>query len=164
MIRTITPDDADAVAALTVSSELFTAEEAEMVTQMLADYFAGNNAEGHICLVDEEHDQLLAVAYYEPLPATERTWELTMLGVRADHHRTGRGTVLLRHVEDELRGREQRLLLIETSALPAYARARAFYARCGYDEEARVRDYFETGDDMVLFRKALLETSPTDTT
>lgn len=45
--------------------------------------------------------------------------------------------------------------MIETSALPAFARARAFYLACGYDEEARVRDYFENGDDMVLLRKTL---------
>ena len=55
----------------------------------------------------------------------------------------------------ELTARGQRLLLIETSALPAYESARRFYARAGHDEEARVRDFHEDGDDMVLFRKRL---------
>ncbi len=58
---------------------------------------------------------LLAVAYYEPLTATDRTCELTMIGVRRDLHRQGRGAELLQHVEDDLRFREQRLLVIETS-------------------------------------------------
>jgi len=58
---------------------------------------------------------LLAVAYYEPVTATDRTWELTMIGVRRDLHRQGRGAKLLQHVEDDLRFREQRLLVIETS-------------------------------------------------
>jgi ribosomal protein S18 acetylase RimI-like enzyme len=78
-----------------------------------------------------------------------------MIGVRRDRHRQGRGTALLRHVEEDLRTRGQRLLLVETSALPAFDRARAFYLASGYDEEARVRDYFGAGDDMVLFRRAL---------
>ncbi len=155
MIRPVAPADTAAVRALTVASELFPPEESGVVETMLAAYFAGREAEGHTCVVDEVDGDLLAVAYYEPVTATDRTWEVTMIGVRRDLHRRGRGSALLQHVEDDLRSRDQRLLVIETSALPAFDRARAFYLARGYDEEARVRDYFEAGDDMVMFRKAL---------
>ncbi len=155
MIRSVTRPDTAAVVALTVASELFTPEESGVVETMLKEYFTGRDAEGHTCVVDEVDGDLLAVAYYQPVTATDRTWELTMIGVRQDRHRQGRGAELLQHVEDDLRSRDQRLLVIETSALPAFARARAFYLARGYDEEARVRDYFEAGDDMVMFRKAL---------
>jgi GNAT superfamily N-acetyltransferase len=155
MIRSVIERDTAAVVALTVTSELFTAEESAVVEAMLKEYFAGRDTEGHTCVVDDVEGDLLAVAYYQPVVATDRTWELTMIGVRQDIHRRGRGTGLLRHVEKDLHDRGQRLLVVETSALPAFSRARAFYLACGYDEEARVRDYFGTGDDMVLFRKAL---------
>lgn len=155
MIRTVTADDASDVVDLAVAAELFAPEEAGIVRQMMADYFATKAADGHACLVDEHDGRLVAVAYYEPLPATDRTWELTMIGVNRDQHRHGLGTRLLQAVETDLRAREQRLLLVETSALPGFDRARAFYGACGYDEEARVRDYYQAGDDMVLFRKAL---------
>ena len=62
---------------------------------------------------------------------------------------------MLRGVEEDLRARGQRLLLVETSSTPQYDRTRAFYDKLGYEEEARVRDYWEAGDDLVLFRKAL---------
>lgn len=78
-----------------------------------------------------------------------------MIAVRPDRQGQGRGAALLRHVEDELRASSQRLLLVETSGLPTYERTRAFYGTCGYHQEARVRDYYQAGDDMVLFRKAL---------
>lgn len=155
MIRTATPGDAQAVVDLTVAAELFSAEESAFVTRMMADHFGPKADEGQICMVDDVEGELLGVAYYEPHPATDRTWELVMIGVHRDRHRLGRGAALLRHVEDDLRSRSQRLLLVETSALPAFDRARAFYRACGYDEEARVRDYYEDGDDMVLFRKVL---------
>ncbi len=155
MIRSVTQRDAAAVVALAVASELFPPEESGVVEAMLEEYFAGREAEGHTCVVDEVDGDLLAVAYYEPVTATDRTWELLMIGVRQDLHRRGRGAALLRHVEEDLRSRDQRLLVVETSALPAFDRARAFYLARGYDEEARVRDYFEAGDDMVMFRKAL---------
>jgi ribosomal protein S18 acetylase RimI-like enzyme len=157
MIRPITPDDAAGVVDLVVAAELFPAEEAGIVTQMMTDYFAAKAADGHACLVDEEDGRLVGVAYYEPLAATDRAWELTMIGIDRDRHRQSRGTRLLRAVEDDLRARGQRLLLVETSASPAFDRARAFYLAGGYDEEARVRDYYENGDDMVMFRKALVD-------
>jgi hypothetical protein len=34
-------------------------------------------------------------------------------------------------------------------------KTRAFYLKCGYDLEARIRDYYTEGDDKVTFRKAL---------
>ena len=40
-------------------------------------------------------------------------------------------------------------------ALPHYEPTRRFYLKHGYDEEARLRDYYAPGDDQVVFRKAL---------
>lgn len=48
-----------------------------------------------------------------------------------------------------------RFLLVDTSGTAQYDRTRAFYVRCGYRQEARVRDYWTAGDDLVIFRKAL---------
>lgn len=68
---------------------------------------------------------------------------------------------MLGRVEEELRSRQQRLLLVETSGDPGFALTRAFYDKAGYTSEARVRDYYEPGDDMVLYRKDLLVTAET---
>lgn len=160
MIRPITADDATAVVDLAVASELFPAEEAGIVRTMMAEYFGRTRDKGHLCVLDDGTDEAdeggpFGVAYYEPAVATDRTWYLTMIGVRLDRQRRGFGSTLLTYVEDSLAEQGQRLLLVETSGLPAFERARGFYRRCGYDEEARVRDYYGPGDDMVLFRKAI---------
>ncbi len=155
MIRSLHPADVPAAVALAVASDLFPPEEAGVVETLLGGFVAGRADEGHTCLVDDEDGELRAIAYYEPVAATDRAWELLMIGVHRDRQRQGLGARLLGRVEDDLRGRGQRLLLVQTSADPAFDRARAFYAALGYDEEARVRDYFADGDDMVLFRRAL---------
>ena len=43
----------------------------------------------------------------------------------------GRGANLLRYIEKTLIGRGARLLLVETSGLPSYSRARSFYKNLG---------------------------------
>jgi GNAT superfamily N-acetyltransferase len=78
-----------------------------------------------------------------------------------DHQAGGRGTALLRHVERVLAERGERLLLVETSGLPEFERTRAFYLKNGYDEEARIREFWKAGDDKFVFRKALTPPSPT---
>ncbi len=155
LIRLATRDDSAAVIALAVAAGLFSANETEVLDNMLADYFGGNIDDGHVCVIDEE-DEPLGVAYYAPALATDRTWYLTMIAVRLDRQGQGRGAALLRHVEHALQASGQRVLLVETSGLQTYERTRTFYAKCGYEEEARIRDFYAAGDDMVVFRKVLM--------
>jgi len=103
---------------------------------------------------DEFYDNNI-IKFALPKPATDRTWELLMIAVKGDIQGKGRGTALLKHVENNLRTSGQRLLLVETSGLSTFARTRNFYLKCGYEQEARVRDYYAEGEDMILFRKVL---------
>lgn len=154
LIRPITPEDSAAVSIVAVASGLFPADAIEFLDKMMADYFDGNHDEGHVCVIDVEEEPL-GVAYYQPALATDRTWYLTMIGVRRDRQGRGRGAALMRYVENMLEESRQRILLVETSGLPDFALTREFYTKCGYEEEARIRDYYATDEDMVLFRKVL---------
>ncbi len=78
-----------------------------------------------------------------------------MIAVLPELQGGGRGGALLGHVEDDLRGRGQRLLVVDTSGTPQYDRTRDFYVRCGYAAEARVPDYWSDGDDLVIFVRRL---------
>ena len=63
---------------------------------------------------------------------------------------------MLHHVEQTLTERGERVLLVETSGTDALERTRTFYLKNGYDEEARIREYYRAGDDKVIYRKALI--------
>ncbi len=52
------------------------------------------------------------------------------------------------------------MLLIETSGVPDFAGQRAFYARLGYDEEARIREFYAPGDDKIVYWKLLQGAEP----
>ena len=49
-----------------------------------------------------------------------------------------------------------RLLPVETSGGEEFEYVRAFYRKSGYDEEARIREFYKAGDDKIVFRKALV--------
>ena len=61
----------------------------------------------------------------------------------------------MRRVEDDAVSLGGRIRLVETSGLPAFARTRAFYRHVSYDEEARIRNFYDAADDDIVFSKAL---------
>jgi GNAT superfamily N-acetyltransferase len=123
---------------------------------MLADYFASQDNRDRFWLTDdEEHDGLLGIALCELERMTEGTWNLQLIAIRPDRQKQGRGAALLHRVEQRLAAGGGRILLVETSGLPEFDRTRAFYLKCGYGEEARIRDFYQAGDDKIVYRKVL---------
>lgn len=154
MIRPITPDDTAALIALADATGLFQPNELEVLGEMLTDYFSGNSGSDRVWITDDDNGPV-GVAYYAPEPMAYGTWNLYLIAVRPDRQGQGRGTALLRYIEQTLTARGARLLLVETSGLPSFERTRAFYRKCGYDEEARIRDFYKAGEDKIIYRKAL---------
>lgn len=150
-IRPATPDDRTGIIA--VASELFPDEETGILESLLANYFGGDDG-GTICALAVGSGRA-GVVYYAPAIAADRVWDLTMIAVDPERQRQGLGTALLHHVETALRADGQRLLLVETSGLPRYEQTRMFYAKHGFEREARIRDFYAAGDDKIVFRKAL---------
>ena len=44
----------------------------------------------------------------------------------------------------------------QTSGVPGFAGQRAFYSRLGFIREARIRDFYEPGDDKIVYWKNIL--------
>lgn len=159
-VRAAVPGDRGAIVEVVVAAGMFDREEVRVVDDLLRERLEDRDGDGSCCLVTERGGRVTGVAYAEPRPAADRVWELTMLGVRPDDQRAGLGRALLRETERRLTGLGARLMIVETSATPQYAPARALYRRAGYDEEARIRDYWTDGDDAVVFRRRLVPARP----
>lgn len=154
MIRLIAPDDRSALIALVEALGLFAPHEIEVINQMLSDYF-GSAAESLDFWLTDDDDGLVGVAYVAPERMTEGTWNLYLIAVHPNYQRQGRGAALLAQVEQILTKRGERLLLVETSGTEDFEYVRSFYRQSGYDEEARIRDFYTAGADKIVFRKAL---------
>lgn len=150
MIRPLIAADLPALRAVIAANELF---PPEMLDGMAAPFLAGEEEAG-FWLTDRDEGPV-ALAYCVPERLTEGTWNLLLIAVHPDRQGQGRGSALMQAVEAALVERGARILLVETSGLPEYRRSRAFYARLGFGEEARIRDFYRDGDDKVVFRKPL---------
>ena len=149
-IRPIIASDMPALKAVIDGTGLF---PSDMLEDMLSDFLNGDGG-NEIWLTDDDAGPV-ALAYCAPERMTQGTWNLYLIAVHPDRQGRGRGGALLRHVEQDLASRGERVLLVETSGLPEFERTRAFYLQSGYDEEARIRDFYQAGEDKVVFRKGL---------
>ncbi|MCI9887777.1 GNAT family N-acetyltransferase [Micrococcales bacterium 31B] len=139
---------------------MFAADEVGSLLNVFDDVMSGS-LEGHSWWVSARPEgNVVAAAYVAPEPFADRVWNLYFIAVEPREHGSGVGTGLIGHIEEGLRkvGEENaRVLIVETSSLPHFRTARAFYAARGFDEEARIRDYYGPGDDKVVFWKSLVD-------
>jgi ribosomal protein S18 acetylase RimI-like enzyme len=88
---------------------------------------------------------------YGPTPMTDGCWHLYWIAVHQAFQRRGIAQALMERVLADCRANAVRLLTLEASGDAPAAAARAFYESVGFREEARVRDFYRPGDDVVHY-------------
>lgn len=156
MIRSTIAADASTLISLADATGLIEPHQLKELSTLLANSLDDTTASQAFWLTDDDGGPV-GVAYCEPERMTDQTWNLQLIAIHPSRQGQGRGTALLHHVEQTLAARGGRLLLVETSGSPDFERVRTFYANCGYQEEGRIRNFYATGYDKVVFRKVLRE-------
>lgn len=125
----------------------------EMLPDMLAPFLAGETEA--FWLTCHFEDEAVGLCYTVPEELADGTWNMLALAVRPDLQGRGLGAAFVATAEQHLKEKGQRIVIVETSGTNDFALTRTFYAQNGYEEEARIRDFWAEGDDKVIFRKAL---------
>jgi ribosomal protein S18 acetylase RimI-like enzyme len=88
-------------------------------------------------------------------PLTASTWHLNWICVHPEA--AGRGLVraLQERLEELVRARGGRRVVVETSGRADYARARRFYEAAGYRRAGEIPDFYADGDSCVFYWKSL---------
>jgi len=149
-IRSSEQQDLKAIKAVIDATELFPSE-------YLDGMFSGNSESeaGQEFWLTYDDNGPQALAYCAPEQMTNGTWNLLLIAVHPDRQGEGIGRLLMSHVETLLRNLGVRVLLVETSGTDDFLKTRSFYEQIGYDNEACIRDYYDAGDDKIIFRKTL---------
>ena len=150
MIRALTTNDIEAAKIVIDEVGLF---PSEMLGDMAGPALDSGTAD-ELWLVDD-CESVAGLLDCAPERMTSGTWNNLLLAVRPHLYGQGIGAGLLQHMEELLRGRDCRIPLVETSGLPEFERTRRFYRHVGYEREGCIRDFYDAGEDKVIFRKAL---------
>ena len=110
---------------------------------------------GYSALVAEDGSEILGYISYGSTPLTEGTWDLYWEAVAQGKRGQGIGGALTKAAEREIRKAQGRLILIETSSILTYEKARRFHFTQGYEMIARIPDFYTVGDDKIILQKRM---------
>ena len=141
---------------IVASTGFFSIEEIDVAEELVAEHRQHGPASGYLFVFAEDSSgRVLGYACYGPVPCTARTFDLYWIAVRAETRGLGLGRALMREVESRLRATGGGKLIAETSSREQYAPTQGFYRSCGFFEEARIRDYYAPGEDILYFTKQI---------
>ncbi len=160
VVRALRPNDRDPIEKMLRGTGFFHEDEVlvalELVDEALykphqTDYFFG---------VAEAAGRVAGYVCYGRRDMTEHTWDLFWVCVDPTLQKKGTGRILMTWAEAQMRKEGCRVVIVETAGRPQYEPTRAFYWRIGYQEEARIKDFYADGDDLVIFTKHFPKTCP----
>lgn len=155
MIRPTRPEDAGQIVNLAISTGVFKLREIDILRELLDIYTSNPHQQDYYFISYDQDGQILGFACYGPTAMTDRTYDLYWLAVTKATQAQGIGGQLLAHVENAIRRRNGRLVMVETSSMPAYDLTRRFYLKNNYEQVAVIKDFYADGDSLVIFRKRL---------
>ena len=126
----------------------------QILEDMISDYF-NNPTSQEIWFTALQNDSPISIGYCAPEKLTEGTYNLYTIGVQKDIQAQGIGTKMMAFIENHLRDKGQRILIVETSGTDEFQLTREFYKKLDYKKEAVIRDFWKEGDDKVVFWKKL---------
>lgn len=155
-IRGIEAKDREDILRLIEGTNAFKAHEVEVAMELVDITLTRPGQDGyHPFVLVEEDGEIVAYACFGKNEMTTATFDLYWLATRADRMGKGYGRAIVAFVEEEIRRRGGRLLVIETSSKESYGDAQAFYEKIGCTLAARLPDYYDEGDDKLIYLKPL---------
>jgi ribosomal protein S18 acetylase RimI-like enzyme len=80
---------------------------------------------------------------------------LRAIAVRKELQGKGIGYKMMNYIEDYLRQGNKRILIVETSSDNHYQLTRKFYFKLNYILMATIKDFWNDGEDKIVFWKKL---------
>ena len=150
-IRKIKREDLASLKEVIDTSDLF---PSEYLDEMIQPFFS-NVDSSDIWLTQEHKGKPISIAYCAPERMTEGTFNLYLIAVHKNYQSRGLGAELIKYLEERLAAEGVRVLIVETSGLDDFERTRNFYDQQGYHREAVIRDFYQEGENKVVFWKRL---------
>jgi ribosomal protein S18 acetylase RimI-like enzyme len=150
-IRKITKNDLQKLKEIIDSNELF---PSDLLDEMSNDFF-NNEWSLDVWLTAEIEDNPIAVVYFAPERMTVGTYNLYLIAIQKEFQGKGFGKEIMIVVEQYLKELNGRILIVETSGLPEFELTRKFYDKCNYTRMALIKEFYQEGEDKVVFWKKI---------
>jgi GNAT superfamily N-acetyltransferase len=148
-------EDIKRIMDMVVSTGFFYDHEVEVAVELIAERLAKGESTGYHFVFAEVDGVTAAYSCYGRIEMTKSCFDLYWLVTHNDYRGNGIGKKLLEATYFEAKKMGCTMIIAETSGREKYAPTQAFYVSAGYKLEATIRDYYDKGDDKLIYVKRL---------
>ena len=155
-IRPLFEKDRATLLSMLIKTRAFTSAEIDVAMELI-DIVLKDRVQKDYQIECVVNDQDLAIGYicYGPTPMTQGTFDLYWIAVDPDYQEQGVGSRLLSSLKEVVKARGGRMILADTSLIPHFEKTQKFYLKNGFQEVAKIPDYYHPGNDRMTFWKRL---------
>ncbi len=149
----IQSEDRDSVRRIVESTGFFSDAEVDVAVELVDERLSKGPASGYYFAFLESDGFIVGYACYGPIACTVHSFDLYWIAVDQNCQGHGFGRRLVEISEQEIRKLGGKRIYAETSGRAQYEPTRKFYERCGYEIAAILPDFYDEGDDKVVYVK-----------
>jgi len=155
-IRPLLEKDRAKLLSILIKTRAFTSAEIDVAMELIDIVLKDHIQKDYqIDCVGEDEDLAIGYICYGPTPMTRGTFDLYWIAVDPDFQEQGVGSKLLGFLDERVKVRGGWMILADTSTIPQYEKTQRFYVKNGFQEVARIPDYYHSGNDRITFCKRL---------
>ena len=155
-IRPLSEKDRAGLLSMLNKTLAFTSAEIDVAMELINIVLEDESQKDYqiYCMADDQ-DQAIGYICYGLTPMTQGTFDLYWIAVDPDFQEKGVGSKLLSFLEEVVKTEGGRMILADTSTIPQYEKTQKFYLKNGFQEVARIPDYYHPGNDRITFCRKL---------
>jgi GNAT superfamily N-acetyltransferase len=147
--------DISRVMEIVESTRFFYDHEVEVAAELVAERLAHGESTGYFFVFAEENGITIAYSCYGPISMSKTCFDLYWIVTHNDYRGKGVGRKLLEETYRHAKEMGCKIIIAETSGLEHYAPTRAFYISNNFVNEARIKDFYDEGDDKLFYTKRI---------
>jgi len=151
---TLYPGDPKIIREISHSTGFFYPDEVDVTEELALERLnKGEDSGYYFIFADTPDGKTLGYSCYGPIPCTKRSFDIYWIAVHIDYKGKGIGKLLIAETEKKVIAMGGKTIYLDTASRPLYEPTRQFYQRCSYVAEAKLKDYYDFGDDKIVFVK-----------
>jgi len=154
----VCPDDLQRIYEIVTSTGFFYEHEIAIAVELCQEHLTKGEKESGYSFIfaeDEATGKTLGYVCYGEIPCTRQRYDLYWIAVHAEAQRKGIGKRLLQEAERMVAAHGGEIIFIETNSRDQYEPTRRFYLSCGYTIVAEIKDFYDDGDNKVIYSRRL---------
>ena len=155
MIRKLENIDRNKIKKILIETNNFNNDEIKIAMELIDIYLNDKKQKDYKIFVDSDNHIINGYVCIGPRPLTNGTYDLYWIAVNPNVQARGIGSGLVKYIEEYLKNKSARLVLIETSGKPGYEKERRFYEKNNYDKFVEIKDFYNKDDSLVVYGKYL---------